>query len=433
MAAADHDIVALHHAPEPQQLPVLLLAAVHDLLLRGVGPQLAAHYPNLTSSPVGVIRSRRSAFCRTHGVDIVATIGTRHTQTNEVGRCALFLPALAGVGEAEGPLAHVDVGASAGLNLLLPRFHYRYEPGGSVGGPSPVTLHCATRRGPPIPPAMPTISASIGVDLAQSTSTTTMPCAGWKPACGPTSPTASSGSWPPSPWPAKVGVDVRPGGAVDDAGVVTEAAAAGHPVITTSWVLNYLTGAQRRRFVAELDRLGSTMDLTWVAAESPAETAGLPFPAWSGEERTVLAEARWRAGERTVRRLLHRPPARLLAALDPPPAFMRMIGHPPAIILMKARGQPGSSGSRRASTRRSARPNPASTTTPITRMTTMVAKEPFGVWRTRERTAGGSRIDWVPGMTTSNSPAIRLRHEKAQPCLIPESTVGIAAGTTMSR
>ena len=305
-AAADHDIVALlHHAPEPQQLPVLLLAAVHDLLLRGAAPQLAAHYPNLTSSPVrGDPFPAFRAFCRTHGPDIVATIGTRHTQTNEVGRCALFLPALAGVGEAEGPLAHVDVGASAGLNLLLPRFHYRYEPGGSVGGPSPVTLHCATRRGPPIPPAMPTISASIGLDLAP-VDVHDDDAVRWLEAC----------VWPDQPdrferlvaaitLAREVGVDVRPGDAVDGlAGVVTEAAGAGHPVITTSWVLNYLTGAQRLDFVAELDRLGSTMDLTWVAAESPAETAGLPFPAWSGEERTVLAEARWRAGERTVRRL----------------------------------------------------------------------------------------------------------------------------------
>ncbi|MEI2705483.1 MAG: DUF2332 domain-containing protein [Ilumatobacteraceae bacterium] len=247
-AAADHDIVALlHHAPEPQQLPVLLLAAVHDLLLRGAGPQLAAHYPNLTSSPVGgdPFPAFR-AFCRTHGADIVATIGTRHTQTNEVGRCALFLPALAGVGDAEGPLAHVDVGASAGLNLLLPRFHYRYEPGGSVGGPSPVTLHCATRRGPPIPPAMPTISASIGLDLAP-VDVHDDDAVRWLEAC----------VWPDQPdrferlvaaitLAREVGVDVRPGGAVDDlAGVVTEAAAAGHPVITTSWVLNYLTGAQR--------------------------------------------------------------------------------------------------------------------------------------------------------------------------------------------
>ena len=32
-----------------------------------------------------------------------------------------------------GPLAHLDVGSSAGLNLLIDRYRYRYEPGGTVG------------------------------------------------------------------------------------------------------------------------------------------------------------------------------------------------------------------------------------------------------------------------------------------------------------
>ena len=39
----------------------------------------------------------------------------------------------------------------------------------------------------------------------------------------------------------------------------------------------------------------------------------------------------------------------------------------------------------------------------------------------------------VPGMTTSNSPAIRLRQANAHPCLKPATTDGIAAGTTKSR
>ena len=34
-----------------------------------------------------------------------------------------------------GPLAHLDVGASAGLNLLLDRYHYFYVPGGERGRP----------------------------------------------------------------------------------------------------------------------------------------------------------------------------------------------------------------------------------------------------------------------------------------------------------
>ena len=58
---------------------------------------------------------------------------TRSTQTNEIGRCALLLPAFGLVAAEVGALAHLDVGTSAGLNLLLPRYRYRYEPGGEVG------------------------------------------------------------------------------------------------------------------------------------------------------------------------------------------------------------------------------------------------------------------------------------------------------------
>lgn len=155
--AAQHPEVAavLRPAPATQRLPVLLLAAVHDLLLAGRGADLARFYPNLTADPdPGDPGPAFGAFVRTHEAELAAILATRHTQTNEIGRCALLLPALGEVARQVGPLSLLDVGASAGLTMLLDRYAYRDRPGGDVGTSGP-RLDCDTNgpvRGRPGPP-----------------------------------------------------------------------------------------------------------------------------------------------------------------------------------------------------------------------------------------------------------------------------------------
>jgi hypothetical protein len=88
----------------------------------------------------------------------------RATQTNEPRRCAVLLPLLA---QVEGPVALLEVGASAGLCLYPDRYSYLYDgrridPG---TGPSTVLLECATTGNPPIPDALPEIVWRAGLDL----------------------------------------------------------------------------------------------------------------------------------------------------------------------------------------------------------------------------------------------------------------------------
>lgn len=98
------------------------------------------------------------------------TVLTRSTQTNEVGRSATLLPVLAGL---EGPLALVEVGASAGLCLHPDRWSYRYvdEEGSEIArvdpstGPAEVLLDCTVRGEAPIPSALPEVVHRGGVDL----------------------------------------------------------------------------------------------------------------------------------------------------------------------------------------------------------------------------------------------------------------------------
>jgi hypothetical protein len=308
-AADDPDLIRLlHAAPEPQQIPVLLFAAVHHLLLQGLGPELAAHYPNLSTTPQpGDPAAAFRSFALDHVAQLTDLIATRHTQTNEVGRCAQLLPAMGLLADECGALAHVDVGTSAGLNLLLPRYSYEYEPGGAVGDPSTVHIHCLVRGdgAVPVPSAMPAIARSIGVDL--------MPIdvldddeVRWLEAC----------VWPDQAdrfarLVAAIELaranppDVRRGDAVRDLpALVHEASEAGHPVVTNSWVLNYLPQDARAEYVAMLDQLGEERDLSWIIAEAPAQTAGLPVPTTDpAEEITVVSMVRWRHGERSVDRL----------------------------------------------------------------------------------------------------------------------------------
>ena len=105
------------------------------------------------------------AFVMDRASDMLALMQIRRTQTNEVGRCAVLLPALAALPQ---PLALLEVGASAGLCLLLDRYAYEYEVGERqlTIGDGPVRLRCAARGPVPIPRQLPEVIWRRGIDLA---------------------------------------------------------------------------------------------------------------------------------------------------------------------------------------------------------------------------------------------------------------------------
>ena len=75
----------------------------------------------------------------------------RRTQTNEPARCATLLPALA---QLPPPLALIEVGASAGLTLLVDRYSYDYA-GHRIAGRDPAGAHPAVRAARAGAPAGP--------------------------------------------------------------------------------------------------------------------------------------------------------------------------------------------------------------------------------------------------------------------------------------
>ena len=102
-----------------------------------------------------------------HREPLTAVMLRRRTQTNEPGRCAVLLPALARLPQ---PLALLEVGAAAGLCLYPDAYRYRYRrPGGQVhdAGPedSPVRLDCTVAGPAPLPAETPRVVWRAGLDL----------------------------------------------------------------------------------------------------------------------------------------------------------------------------------------------------------------------------------------------------------------------------
>jgi hypothetical protein len=139
-----HFIAAL---PTPKQQPNLLLAAMQ--FLYG------------TAADWTTFRERLLAHC-----DEVTTVMMTHaTQTNEPARCATLLPLLSRLPQ---PLALIEVGASAGLCLLLDRYSYDFN-GKHLSPVNSSTdaplFKCDVNAATPVPDELPQIIWRAGLDL----------------------------------------------------------------------------------------------------------------------------------------------------------------------------------------------------------------------------------------------------------------------------
>ena len=125
------------HVRPGQPVPNLFLAASHYLLLKGVAHPLAKFYPDLTPDPEQNADPYPyfHSFYLEHYAAIKELIETRLVQTNEVRRCALLLPAfdIASAATPTQPLAMLEIGPSAGLNLLWDSYGYTYSDGQKFG------------------------------------------------------------------------------------------------------------------------------------------------------------------------------------------------------------------------------------------------------------------------------------------------------------
>ena len=232
-----------------------------------IQPNLFFASIQLLTGPDGMPKtgSDLRAFVKQRGCEVGDVMRSRWTQTNEVGRCAVLLPAL-----PSGPLALVEVGASAGLCLLLDRFYYEFgsTPIGEVS--SPVHLRCTAVGPVPLPPAVPQVAWRRGLD-ASPINVHDDDAIRWLLACV---------------WPDHHERRRRLEGAIDLARANPPAVSAGdlvddlpavlaevpddaQLVVFHSAVLNYVSRDRRQAFADILADTSKRRDVVWLANEAP--------------------------------------------------------------------------------------------------------------------------------------------------------------------
>jgi hypothetical protein len=145
-------------------VPLRLAGGLHALVRRRRLPDLAALYPPHPLPTEQALWEAVSAALDEAEADLASWLDSA-PQTNEVARSAPLMTGLLTIAaETRLPLELYELGASAGLNLLLDRYAYRL--GGAEAGTSGSALVLAPAwEGPPPPGAPVEVLARRGVDL----------------------------------------------------------------------------------------------------------------------------------------------------------------------------------------------------------------------------------------------------------------------------
>jgi hypothetical protein len=265
-----------------------VLAAIDGLPLQKRQPNLIFACSRLLGAAEGEYPEFRRWIVHNFAA-VAAEAMRRGTQTNEARRCASLLPALSMVA---GPVALLEIGASAGLCLYPDRYSYSYDGGEPINpadGRSAVLLESTTTGSVPVPSDLPRVAWRSGIDLRPLDVRD-----------------AHDVKWLETlVWPEQAELRARlrsaieidradpphltKGDAVDAlAGAAQNAPAGATLVVITSAVLVYLPFADRMRLVESILRL----DAHWISLEGirglPAVREQLPADG-APDNRFVLA------------------------------------------------------------------------------------------------------------------------------------------------
>jgi len=304
-------------APANQRWPMLWLAALQDRVMAlvdaGERPPLAEYYASVggTRAPDAALEGLLGDFIGQHRAALEKVIATHSTQTNEIGRCAVLWPILQELVGSAGRrrIALLDVGCSAGLNLGVDRWRYRYVDDATGAllsatpddrDPAAPEITCRVLAGArPSATAVPEIVSRRGIDLAPIAVDDPV-AVRWLRAC----------LWPHDAerrrrFDAAVAIARTqrwPLGATTDAAAsivdwLRNVPADTLPIVFDSWVLSYFEADLLRRHVDTLLAQVAGRGAVWISADDPK----LSRTWWPGKP-DVAADRRANATSWTVAR-----------------------------------------------------------------------------------------------------------------------------------
>lgn len=150
-------------APLADAVPLRVAGGIHSLHLKGAEPALGAIY--MDQQGVNDAAIVAEAIHR-HEAELLTWLDGP-PQTNEAGRSANFIAAMLWLAEQGLPprFQCLEIGSSAGINLMLDRYHY--DLGGVQVGPEPGAMRFAPEwQGPPPPDRTIEIVSTRGCDVA---------------------------------------------------------------------------------------------------------------------------------------------------------------------------------------------------------------------------------------------------------------------------
>jgi hypothetical protein len=150
--------------PTRDALPLRFIGGLHALVLSGGDAELADIFAGRIDDAAEISTVLARVLAR-HDTALLPWLDGP-PQTNEPGRSGVLMLGLLEIARRHGPKIEIlEIGSSAGLNLLIDR--YRFDLGGTMVGPPAAAVTIRPEwRGPPPEPAPIDIVAVRGCDVA---------------------------------------------------------------------------------------------------------------------------------------------------------------------------------------------------------------------------------------------------------------------------